>query len=142
MAIYHTNITLWRDTYCVHLQDEDELYFLVPLKHGSDNWGRLQAWLDEGNEIVDDMSNQDTHYKAQSENEYPSIADQSAKFITKGLMLGRLRKALKDKYPKGQNNGSIKNQRSWPQTLTSMGTGTLLLMVNLQYLNVEPRLLT
>jgi len=103
MAIYHTNITLERDNYCVHLQDEDELFFLVPLENdGSNNWGRLQAWLDEGNEIVDDMSNQDTHYIAQRKNAYPSIADQLDKIYHEGLDVWKADiKAIKDKYPKG-----------------------------------------
>tara|TARA_R100001510_G_C7536568_1_gene125856 strand:- start:5 stop:322 length:318 start_codon:yes stop_codon:yes gene_type:complete len=103
MAIYHANITLERDNYCVHLQDEDELFFLVPSENdGSDNWKRLQAWLDEGNKVVDDMSNQDTHYIAQRRNEYPSIVDQLDKIYHNGIDSWKAEiKAVKDKYPKG-----------------------------------------
>ena len=73
MAIYHTNIMLERDTYCVHLQDEDDLFFIVPTTNdGSANWDRLQAWLDEGNTIIDDMPNQDTHYQMLRKAQYPS----------------------------------------------------------------------
>ena len=103
MAIYHANITLERDNYCVHLQDEDELFFLVPSENdGSDNWKRLQAWLDEGNKVVDNMSNQDTHYIAQRRNEYPSIVDQLDKIYHNGIDSWKAEiKAVKDKYPKG-----------------------------------------
>ncbi len=102
MGIYHTNITLERDTYCVHLQDEDDLYFLVPLENdGSDDWKRLQAWLDEGNKIVDDMSNQDTHYIAQRKNAYPSFADQFDKIFHEGVDTWKAEiQAIKNTYPK------------------------------------------
>ena len=102
MAIYHTNITLERDNYCVHLQDEDDLYFLVPLENdGSDNWGRLQAWLDEGNEIADDMSNQDTHYKAQRKDAYPSIEDQLDKIFHDGVDAWKVEiQSIKNDFPK------------------------------------------
>ncbi len=79
MSISKVNITNERDHYCVHLDDEDELFFLVPIESDdSENWTRLQAWLDESeeNDIVDDMSNQDTHYKAQRKQEYPDLAEQ------------------------------------------------------------------
>ena len=79
MSINKVNITNERDHYCVHLDDEDELFFLVPIESDdSENWTRLQAWLDESeeNDIVDDMSNQDTHYKAQRKQEYPDFAEQ------------------------------------------------------------------
>ena len=103
MAIYHANITLERDNYCVHLQNEENLFFLVPLENdGSDNWARLQTWLDEGNSIVDDMSGQDTHYIAQRRNEYPSIVDQLDKIYHNGIDSWKAEiKAVKDKYPKG-----------------------------------------
>ena len=102
MAIYHTNITLERDHYCVHLQDEDDLYFLVPLENdGSDNWARLQAWLDDGNEIVDDMPNQDTHYIAQRRNAYPSFADQLDKIFHDGIDAWKAEiQAIKNDFPK------------------------------------------
>lgn len=102
MAIYHTNITLERDKYCVHLNEEDELFFLVPLENdGSDNWARLQTWLDEGNSIVDDMSGQDTHYIAQRRNEYPSFADQFDKIFHEGVDAWKTEiQAIKNKYPK------------------------------------------
>lgn len=102
MAIYHANITLERDTYCVHLQDEEDLFFLVPLEDdGSDNWARLQAWLDEGNAIVDDMSNQDIHYKMQRAGEYPSIEDQLDKIYHEGIDAWKAEiQAIKNQFPK------------------------------------------
>ena len=79
MSINKVNITNERDRYCVHLDNEDDLFFLVPMESdGSENWTRLQAWLDESedNIIVDDMSNQDTHYQVQRKQEYPDLAEQ------------------------------------------------------------------
>lgn len=102
MAIYHANITLERDTYCVHLQDEDDLFFVVPTTDdGSANWARLQAWLDEGNTVADDMSNQDTHYIAQRKAEYPSYADQLDKIFHEGIDAWKADiQAIKDQFPK------------------------------------------
>lgn len=102
MAIYHANITLERDTYCVHLQDEDDLFFIVPMTNdGSANWARLQAWLDEGNAIVDDMSNQDTHYQMQRKAAYPSYADQLDKIFHEGVDAWKAEiQAIKDQFPK------------------------------------------
>lgn len=102
MSIWHVNIELDRKKYCVHLQDEPELFFQVPIeKDESDNWGRLQAWLDEGNEIVDDMCCQDTHYIAQRKAEYPSFADQLDKIFHEGVDAWKADiQAVKDKYPK------------------------------------------
>ena len=102
MAINHANITLERDTYCVHLQDEDDLFFIVPTTNdGSANWTRLQAWLDEGNTIADDMSNQDTHYQVQRKAEYPSYADQLDKIFHEGIDAWKAEiQAIKDQFPK------------------------------------------
>ena len=79
MSINKVNITNERDQYCVHLDNEDDLFFLVPIESDdSENWIRLQAWLDESedNIIVDDMCNQNTHYQAQRKQEYPDLAEQ------------------------------------------------------------------
>ena len=102
MAIYHANITLERDTCCVHLQDEDELFFIVPTTDdGSANWVRLQAWLDEGNTVADDMSGKDTHYIAQRKAEYPSYADQLDKIFHEGIDAWKAEiQTIKDQFPK------------------------------------------
>ena len=102
MTIYHANITLERDTYCVHLQDEDELFFIVPTTDdGSANWIRLQAWLDEGNTVADDMSEKDTHYISQRKAEYPSYADQLDKIFHEGIDAWKAEiQAVKNQFPK------------------------------------------
>tara|TARA_R110000823_G_scaffold294998_1_gene414061 strand:- start:110 stop:421 length:312 start_codon:yes stop_codon:yes gene_type:complete len=102
MAVYHANITLERDTYCVHLQDEDEMFFIVPAtSDGSENWTRLQSWLDEGNTVADDMSGKDTHYIAQRKAEYPSYADQFDKIFHEGVDAWKAEiQAVKASYPK------------------------------------------
>mgnify|MGYP003646552944 CR=1 FL=1 len=79
MSINKVNITNERNQYCVHLDNEDDLLFLVPIESDdSENWTRLQAWLDESvdNGIVDDMPNQDIHYQVQRRQEYPNWAEQ------------------------------------------------------------------
>ena len=103
MAIWHVNIDLGGETYCAHLENEDELLFQVPIKNdGSDNWGRLQAWLDDGNQIVDDMSNKDVWYIEQRKSEYPPLEDQLDKIYHEGIDAWKSDiKAIKDKYPKG-----------------------------------------
>ena len=102
MSIYHVNITLEADCYCVHLQEEDDLFFTVPLENdGSENWVRLQSWLDEGNTTSDDMSNKDTHYIAQRVDEYPSFSDQFDKIFHEGVDAWKADiQAVKNKYPK------------------------------------------
>lgn len=102
MAIYHTNIMLERDTYCVHLQDEYDLFFIVPTTNdGSANWDRLQAWLDEGNTIIDDMPNQDTHYQMLRKAQYPSYADQLDKIFHEGVDAWKADiQAIKNAHPK------------------------------------------
>jgi hypothetical protein len=102
MSIWHVNIDLGGETYCAHLQDEDDLLFQVPIKNDSSaNWSRLQAWLDEGNQIVDDMSNKDTHYIAQRVDEYPSFSDQFDKIFHEGVDAWKADiQAVKNKYPK------------------------------------------
>ena len=102
MSIWHVNIELGGETYCAHLQNEDDLCFQVPIENdGSANWNRLQAWLDEGNEIVDDMSNKDVWYQAQRVTEYPSWQDQMDKIFHEGVDAWKAEiQAIKNKYPK------------------------------------------
>ena len=102
MSIWHVNIDLGGETYCAHLQDEDDLFFQVPIENdGSANWNRLQMWLDEGNEIVDDMSNKDIWYQSQRVAEYPSWQDQMDKIFHEGVDAWKAEiQAIKNKYPK------------------------------------------
>jgi hypothetical protein len=54
MAIYQIDINDDRINYIVHLQDQDELHWIIPMENdGSDKWITVQAWLDEGNVITD-----------------------------------------------------------------------------------------
>ncbi len=86
MTIWHVDISIDRDKYCVHLQDEDNMFFEVPLNSdGSSNWTRLQEWLDAGNEIVDDMPIPPTRYADQRRYQYPTIEDQLDKIYHEGI---------------------------------------------------------
>jgi hypothetical protein len=103
MSIQHVNITNDRENYCVHLEDEEPNFlFLVPIeKDSSENWARLQEWLDAGNTIANDMSNQDTYYYDMRRVEYPSIHDQLDTLYHHGLDAWKAQiKEVKDKYPK------------------------------------------
>jgi len=87
----------------VHLEGEEQLFLLVPKENdGSENWERVQEWLDAGNEITDRISVEHL-YKDQRRVEYPEIGDQLDALYKAGAfpedMAGKL-KAVKDKYPK------------------------------------------
>lgn len=65
-----------RTNYIAHLEDEELLFFIVPLENdGSDNWNRLQEWLDAGNEITDTIEWRSL-YKGTRQIEYPDIGEQ------------------------------------------------------------------
>jgi hypothetical protein len=103
MSIRHVNITNERTHYCVHLQDEgNNLFFLVSMQaDASSNWARLQEWLDAGNQIVDDMSNQETYYRDARRREYPPIVDQLDTLYHGGYDAWKAQvQAIKNKYPK------------------------------------------
>ena len=54
--IYKIDIQTDRVNYIVHLQDEDELFWIIPqTDDGSDKWTRVQTWLDADNTITDDL---------------------------------------------------------------------------------------
>ena len=70
MSINSIDIQNDRINLVVHLDDEDILFFEVPLEDdGSDNWKRVQDWLDEGNEISDRLA-YDKFYSDQRRTEY------------------------------------------------------------------------
>jgi len=65
-----------RINYTVHLEEEEDLFFIVPIENdGSDNWIRLQEWLDAGNEITDTIEWRHM-YAAKRNINYPPIEDQ------------------------------------------------------------------
>ena len=65
-----------RINYTVHLNEEEELLFIVPMENdGSDNWARLQEWLDNGNEITDNIEWRHM-YSSKRNMQYPPIEDQ------------------------------------------------------------------
>jgi len=90
-----------RVSYIVHLENEDKLFFTVPMENdGSDNWNRLQAWLDEGNEISDRLEWR-TMYASQRRISYPSIEDQLDDIFHNGIDAWKATiQAVKDEYPK------------------------------------------
>ena len=102
MSIWNVNITTDRDKYCIHLQDEEHLFFEVPLSSdGSSNWARLQEWLDAGNEIADDMTVPSTMYSDKRRFQYPSIEDQLDKIFHQGIDAWKADiQAIKDANPK------------------------------------------
>ena len=103
MSIHHVNITNERTHYCVHLQNEgDDLFFLVPMQtDASPNWARLQEWLDAGNQIADDMSNQATFYQDARRGEYPPIVDQLDTLYHGGYDAWKAQvQAIKNRFPK------------------------------------------
>ena len=102
MSIWHVNIDLSGKTYCAHLKEEDDLLFQVPIeKDGSDNWARIQAWLDAGNNIVDDMSNKDVWYISQRKAKYPSWENQMDKIYHEGVDSWKAEiQAIKNNFPK------------------------------------------
>lgn len=80
--IFHASISSDRVTYTVHLQDEDDYFFIVPIENdGSDNWNRLQLWLDEGNSIVDDLPSFADMYADLRRPEYPALHEQLDKLF-------------------------------------------------------------
>ena len=65
-----------RVNYIVHLEDEELLFWIVPqTDDGSDEWKRIQAWLDAGNSVTDRLEWRDL-YSGDRRMAYPKIADQ------------------------------------------------------------------
>ena len=104
MSINSIDIQNDRINLVVHLDDEEPiLFFEVPRENdGSDNWTRVQTWLDEGNEISDrldfSMLYSDMRKSEYDElNQFELISDDSINGTTthKDAIL-----AIKDKWPK------------------------------------------
>ena len=76
MSINSIDIQNDRENLVVHLDDEDMLFFEIPREDdGSENWTRVQDWLDAGNEISDRLA-YDKLYAHQRKAEYPDIKEQ------------------------------------------------------------------
>lgn len=78
-------------------------YYILPnTDDGSDEWKEVQAWLDAGNEITDDLKYAaDTAYIANRSNEYPSIVDQLDEIYHNGVDAWKETiRAVKDANPK------------------------------------------
>lgn len=79
--IYKIDINIDRINYIVHLSEEDELFWIVPqTDDGSDKWVRVQEWLDDGNEISDDIEYRDL-YSGDRRMQFPEIGEQLDKLF-------------------------------------------------------------
>lgn len=103
--IYHASISGDRVSYTVHLRDEENMFFIVPMENdGSENWSRLQAWLDEGNEVADDLQSNESLYQDFRRVEYPTIVEQLDLLFHGGYDLWKSKiQEIKDKYPKPES---------------------------------------
>ena len=92
-----------RINYIVHLQDEEELFWIIPQNDdGSDKWVQVQAWLDEGNTITDDLEYLTLYSGARKIaynqlNQFELMTDDAINGTTSHLDAIQ---AIKDKYPK------------------------------------------
>ena len=101
--IYQIDTHIDRTNYIVHLKNEDEVFWIVPMEDdGSDKWDKVQEWLDEGNKITDTLEYK-TLYRGERAQEYPDIGDQLDDLFHKGAfsddMTSKIQE-VKDKYPK------------------------------------------
>jgi hypothetical protein len=101
--IYQIDIHTDRSNNIVHLKDEAELFWIIPIEDdGSNEWVTVQAWLDEGNVITDTLEYK-TLYKGTRAQEYPDIGDQLDALFHAGVFPDAMAvtlQAVKDKYPK------------------------------------------
>ena len=74
--IIRIDINTDRINYIVHLQGEQELFWIVPqTDDGSDKWKLIQSWLDAGNTITDTIEWRDL-YSGDRRQVYPEIGEQ------------------------------------------------------------------
>ena len=104
MSINSIDIQNDRISLVVHLDDEEPiLCFTIPLENdGSENWTRVQTWLDEGNEISDrlDYSN---YYSDMRKPEYDDLNQFELQYddsLDGGTRWEDAIQAIKDKFPK------------------------------------------
>lgn len=90
----------------VHLDEQypDMPYIELPaVDDGSDDWGILQSWIDEGNEVLDDLAYARAEdYKNKRVSEYPSLEEQLDYIYHNGVDAWKsdVIQPIKDKYPK------------------------------------------
>ncbi len=110
--IYKIDIHTDRVNYIVHLSEEDELFWIVPqTDDGTDKWTRIQEWLDDGNEVTDDIEYRDM-YAGHRRMQFPEIGEQLDKLfhdIENGTLdqngdFFTALKAVKDANPKPGDN--------------------------------------
>lgn len=98
-----TNADIQLELITVHLSDEDQLFFQVPLQNdGSENWQRLQAWIDEGNQIGPQSVNLTQYAIDQRRVSYPSWQEQLDYIYHNGIEAWKSNviDPIKEKYPK------------------------------------------
>jgi hypothetical protein len=86
-----------------HRNDDLTPYYILPnTDDGSDEWIEVQAWLDAGNEITDNLKYAaDTAYIGKRVSEYPSIVDQLDNIFHNGVDAWKADiQAIKDAHPK------------------------------------------
>jgi|TARA_R110001606_G_C15232268_1_gene635229 hypothetical protein len=105
MSIYA--IDKWdgdRDNKIIAHRNNDLIpYYILPkTDDDSDEWKEVQAWLDAGNEITDNLKYAaDTAYIGKRVSEYPSIVDQLDDIYHNGVDAWKATiKAIKDANPK------------------------------------------
>lgn len=101
--INYASIDVNNTHYVVHLDNEEELFFVVPMENdGSDNWLRLQEWLDEGNVITDNLGDGCKYYADQRRMEYPDMGEQLDYIYHNGVDAWKsdIIDPIKAKYPK------------------------------------------
>jgi len=86
-----------------HRNDDLIPYYILPnTDDGSDEWEEVQAWLDLGDVITDNLKYAaDTAYIAKRVNAYPKIEDQLDKIFHSGIDAWKADiQAIKDAHPK------------------------------------------
>lgn len=86
--------------------EDGRLFFQVGHENdGSENWERLQAWLDEGNEIQPQTVSTEQLAIDNRRAEYPSFGEQLDYIYHNGIDAWKtdIIQPIKDKYPKSSN---------------------------------------
>jgi hypothetical protein len=104
MSINSIDIHEDRINLVVHLDDEEPiLCFEIPRENdGSDNWTRVQTWLDEGNEISDRLD-YSKYYSDMRKPEYDALNQFELQYddsLDGGTRWEDAIQAIKNKFPK------------------------------------------
>jgi hypothetical protein len=101
--IYQIDIHTDRISIIVHLQDEEEFFWIIPIENdGSDKWVTVQAWLDEGNVIGDTIEHL-TLYRDTRKVAYAELNQDEMRYddmVNGTNTWGEAIEAIKAKYPK------------------------------------------